>query len=242
MGKMLLENGAETYRVEDTINRILKHLSLENSEVFATSTGIFVCIDSFTKIKRVKTRSMNLQRISEINDLSRKIVASKIDICGAEERLKAIQNENLYSLKTVTLSIGVSCFLISFLFKGKLPDAISAFIVSILLNLFTAYLGKKNICGFLQIFLGGFFIAITSLINLNIGIGCDIHNMIISSVMPLVPGVCFTNAIRDIFEGDYISGGSRMFEAIVIGIAIALGVGVVLQAWLNIFGGFLIRR
>ena len=58
--------------------------------------------------------------------------------------------------------------------------------------------------------------------------------------MPLVPGVCFTNAIRDIFEGDYISGGSRIFEAIVIAVSISIGVGAVLLAWLNIFGSFVI--
>ena len=241
MGKMLLENGAETYRVEDTINRILKYLEFEDSEVFATSTGLFVCINKNTKIKRIKSRSMNLERISKINDLSRKIVSNKMTIKECKDKLKEIEKSNLYSLPIVTASIGISCFFFSFLFKGTITDAINAFIVGFCLNLFTTYLEKKNICGFLQMCLGGVFIALFSLINLNIGIGKDIHNIIISSVMPLVPGVCFTNAIRDIFEGDYISGGSRMFEAIVTGVSIAIGVGVVLQVWINIFGEFLIR-
>ena len=126
------------------------------------------------------------------------------------------------------------------LFKGTISDAISAFIVGFLLNIFTTFLSKQTISNFLQICLGGFFVAIVSLINLNIGIGKDVNNVIISSVMPLVPGVCFTNAIRDIFEGDYISGGSRMFEALVIAISIAIGVGTILLTWLNIFGSFVI--
>ena len=85
-----------------------------------------------------------------------------------------------------------------------------------------------------------FFVAIITLVNLNLGIGKDVNNVIISAVMPLVPGVCFTNAIRDIFEGDYISGGSRIFEAIVIAVSIAIGVGAVLLIWLKIFDSFLI--
>lgn len=240
VGKMLLENGAETYRVEDTIGRLLKSLNIENSETFATSTGLFVCIKNHTKVERIKKRSMNLERISEINDLSRKFVVNEISLKEAREKLKLIQNSNLYSTKLITLSIGVTCFFFSLLFKGTISDAISAFIVGFLLNIFTTFLSKQTISNFLQICLGGFFVAIVSLINLNIGIGKDVNNVIISSVMPLVPGVCFTNAIRDIFEGDYISGGSRMFEALVIAISIAIGVGTILLTWLNIFGSFVI--
>ncbi|WP_317368197.1 threonine/serine exporter family protein [uncultured Tyzzerella sp.] len=240
VGRVLLENGAETYRVEDTIGRILKSLNIENSETFATSTGLFVCIENHTKVERIKKRSMNLERISEINDLSRKFVSNDITLIEAREKLNIIKNSNLYSIKLITLSIGVTCFFFSLLFKGTIYDAISAFIVGFLLNIFTVFLSKKAISNFLQICLSGVFVAIIALVNLNIGIGKDINNVIISSVMPLVPGVCFTNAIRDIFEGDYISGGSRFFEAIMIAISISIGVGAVLLAWLNIFGSFII--
>lgn len=240
VGRLLLENGAETYRVEDTIGRLLNALNIENSETFATNTGLFVCIKNHTKVERIRKRSMNLERISEINDLSRKFVANELTLIEAREKLDIIQMSNLYPMYIVTLSVGITCFFFSLLFKGTIYDAINAFIVGFLLNIFTGFLSKKNISNFLQICLGGIFIALVGLINLNIGIGKDINNVIISSVMPLVPGVCFTNAIRDIFEGDYISGGSRIFEAIVIAVSISIGVGAVLLAWLNIFGSFVI--
>lgn len=240
MGKMLLENGAETYRVEDTLSRVLKCLGATDYDTLSTSTGLFVCVKKHTKILRVKTRTINLYRISQINDLSRKIVENQIDIDTAKQKLKHIQNETLYKPSTITISIGVACFFFAFLFKGNIKDAFSAFIVGFLLNIFNIFLSKRKISNFLQISLDGLFVALISLINLNIGIGSDVHKVIIASVMPLVPGVCFTNAIRDIFEGDYISGGSRIFEAIVIGIAISIGVGSVLLGWLNIFGDFYI--
>lgn len=240
VGRLLLENGAETYRVEDTIERILKSLDIEDSEAFAANTGLFVCVKNHTKVKRIKKRSMNLERISEINDLSRKIVEKEINLIDAKEKLKIIENSKLYPFMVATISVGITCFFFSLLFKGTIYDAISAFIVGFLLNIFTTLISKKAISNFLQICFGGVFIAVVSLINLNIGIGKDVNNVIISAVMPLVPGMCFTNAIRDIFEGDYISGGSRMFEALVIAISIAIGVGVVLLGWINVFGGFLI--
>ena len=42
----------------------------------------------------------------------------------------------------------------------------------------------------------------------------------------MVPGVPFTNAIRDIADGDYISGSVRMLDALLIFFCIAIGVGV----------------
>ena len=58
---------------------------------------------------------------------------------------------------------------------------------------------------------------------------CPLLNMdtvIISGIMPLVPGVAITNAIRDTLRGDYISGGARALEAFVTAAAVAIGVGV----------------
>lgn len=240
MGELLLENGAETYRVEDTIIRIFSALNVSDCDVFATSTGLFVSIDKHTKIKRIEKRTMNLDRICKLNEISRKIVSNDLSIDEAKNMLSEIKVSSGYSMPILSLSSGVTCCFFSLLFKGSLYDAISAFIVGLLWCIFDVYIGKKNIPNFLQLCFGGIFIALLSLIFLNFGLGKDVDNIIISAVMPLVPGVCFTNAIRDIFKGDYISGGSRIFEAIFIGVSISVGVGFVLMFWINIFGSFLI--
>ncbi|HAM63404.1 MAG TPA: hypothetical protein DCP62_07115 [Erysipelotrichaceae bacterium] len=50
-------------------------------------------------------------------------------------------------------------------------------------------------------------------------------------MMPLVPGTAITTAIRDTLNGDYMSGGSRALESVVIAVSIALGVGAGLWLW-----------
>lgn len=240
IGKLLLENGAEAYRVEDTVIRVLKSFGIQNCSSISTTTGLFVCIGDKTKIERIKIRNINLYRLAEINSLSRKITEKKINLQDAKVTLREIEHYVVYSNTTVTISIGLCCAFFCFLFKGSVSDAISAFIVGFLLNMLTIHMSEKSITSFMSTCIGGIFVATMTLINLNIGIGQNIDNVIIGGVMPLVPGMCFTTAIRDIFEGDYLSGSSRMFEAIVIAIAIALGVGVVLSIWINIFGDFLI--
>ena len=61
--------------------------------------------------------------------------------------------------------------------------------------------------------------------------------MIIGSIIPLVPGVPFTNGIRDIADGDYISGSVRLLDAILVIVSVAIGVGVVLTVVGKISGG-----
>jgi len=50
----------------------------------------------------------------------------------------------------------------------------------------------------------------------------------------------FTNGIRDITNGDYLSGPVRMIDSIMVFISIAAGVGVVLAIYNMVTGGVLI--
>ena len=57
----------------------------------------------------------------------------------------------------------------------------------------------------------------------------EVDKVIVGAIMPFVPGLSFTNGIRDFLSGDLISGNSRIAEAVMIGSSVALGVGVVLK-------------
>ena len=77
-GKMMMTNGAEVYRVEETIERICLACGLKEVEVFATPTGIIASVDSgeeaggvYTKVKRVRNTRVDLARVSELNSFSR---------------------------------------------------------------------------------------------------------------------------------------------------------------------------
>ena len=64
-GEIMLSGGAETFRVEDTMTRILKTSCLERCEVFVVSTGIVLTlddstIDAISMVRRVEERCTNL--------------------------------------------------------------------------------------------------------------------------------------------------------------------------------------
>ena len=53
-------------------------------------------------------------------------------------------------------------------------------------------------------------------------------SIIIGAIMPLLPGLAITNAIRDTVNGDLVSGVARTADALLKAVAIAAGVGAVL--------------
>jgi len=52
--------------------------------------------------------------------------------------------------------------------------------------------------------------------------------MIIGNIMLLIPGIAFTTALRDIINGDTLSGLLGLCEAILRALAVAIGFAVVL--------------
>lgn len=61
-----------------------------------------------------------------------------------------------------------------------------------------------------------------------LGIATNQDIITIASVMPLVPGILITNAIRDLLAGELLAGMSRGVEAALTAFAIGAGVAIVL--------------
>ena len=64
--------------------------------------------------------------------------------------------------------------------------------------------------------------------------------VIIGCIMPLVPGVIFTTAIRDTLNGDYAAGLARIMEAVVVALAVAAGAGMGIALFNQVLGGAVI--
>ena len=242
VGEIMLTSGAETHRVGDRMERILSYNKKNSSEVFVTRTGLFVSINpdekgSYSKLKRIQNRSVNLEKVSLANSISRDFVDGKITIDEAFEKINEIQvlPQKPWSTLLVCYTI-VSCAF-TFMFNGSIYDSICSLIVGFFTGVMILVLGKYNVSTFLSSFFGGGIIAALALFFYGIGFGNEYSKIIIGCLMPLVPGVAITNAIRDIMAGDYLSGTSRMVEAFLVAVAVAGGVGIVLNTVKWILGG-----
>ncbi len=241
-GRVMLENGAETSRVEDTINRICRSRGL-NIESFTIPTGIFLSCDYndeyYPYIIRTKVITIDLERIVMVNDFSRKFVSTNMSVEEAEEELERIKKAPAFKPYIVSLFGGVAGLFFTLSFGGQLLEGIYAFITSFFVVAIVNILGKYT-GSFIKNFIGGMINMILAFLFVEISKGfsldIELSKIVIGSLMPLVPGVSMTNALRDSISGDFISGVSKLSEAVLVAISIAMGVGIVLHAKILLTG------
>ncbi len=233
-GKSLLESGAETYRVEDTICRICRSLHMEEAESICLPTGIYVTAmmngKSYTKIVRITSRSTNLHKVDRLNQLSRD--ASQLDEQQFGQKLNEIINETPYSSKTDLLFAGISAFGFVLVFGGVLSDALLAFFIGILVRFLEKSLGRLQMNSFFSVAISSAVLTILALLASLMNLTVSTDSVIIGTIMLLVPGLAITNAVRDSIAGDLISGLARGAEALLIAVAVALGNGAGMMIWI----------
>nr|WP_042143786.1 threonine/serine exporter family protein [Paucisalibacillus sp. EB02] len=230
-GKIMLESSAETYRVEDTMNRIARAFGVENPQSYATPTGIYFSIDQAepANMMRIVKRTTDLNKIAEVNSVSRRIAAGELNMEDAYHALKELEKQkSLYSNKLMVFiaALASGCFTIMFggIWADFLPSAIAGGIGFIGFLWFDKLVEIR----FISEFVAAFFIGLLAVFFIHTGLGVELDKIIIGAVMPLVPGLHITNAVRDLLAGHLVAGLSKGVEALLTASAIGAGIAVVL--------------
>lgn len=235
-GQILLENGGETSRVQDTISRIAEAYGFKDSDTFATPTGIMTSILDqegriFSLIRRVSRRSINLEKISRINNLSYQLDSSPLEIGVLESELEKINKIPHYPRIIDLIFGGIAAASCAMLFGAGPIDLPAAFIIGSIVKGISIVLSKVKFNDFFINILGGAFAALAAMTAVHFNLALNSDKVIIGSIMLLVPGVTIVNGIRDTISGDLVAGLTRIVEAVIVAVAIAAGTGVVLQLW-----------
>ncbi|MGP4106108.1 threonine/serine exporter family protein [Virgibacillus sp. L01] len=229
-GKIMLESGAETYRVEDTMSRIASAYGLANVQSYATPTGINFSADfaDVTNFIRISSRSTDLHKIAEVNSISRDIAAGNVTI---NEALESLNNANEasyafpYWIQIVAAAFVSGSFAI--MFGGVWPDFIPSFIAGGVGYAVMVWFKRLVETGFVADFIASFLIGVFAMLFIANGLGVNLDKVIVGAVMPLVPGLLITNAVRDLVAGHLVAGLSKGVEAMLTAFAIGAGVAVV---------------
>ncbi|MFP7299186.1 threonine/serine exporter family protein [Neobacillus niacini] len=233
-GKIMLQSGGETYRVEDTMMRMAAAFGIENSHSYVTPTGIIFSAEGAeptkTKLIRISSRSTDLKKVAMVNSISRKITNGELNLAAALTQLKELEELNVtfpFSIQVVAASIASGCFMI--MFKGEWNDFIPSMVTGGLGYFGFLYFHRYITVRFFSEFLASFIIGFIALILVKAGVGTQLDKIIIGSVMTLVPGLLVTNAVRDLMAGHLVSGLSKGAEALLTAFAIGSGIAVVLS-------------
>lgn len=246
-GRILLKNGGEIFRVEETITRICNHFGVELVDIFTLSHGIFVSAenekgDAYTRVKHIPLSGAHLGIVAEVNELSRQISGGNVTLEEAAKRLEEIEKlpSKGWQLQILGSGLGAACY--GFLLGATLTESLVTFVIGCLLYVWVILAKRWRLSKIVINIVGGMLItimAIQSRLILSPAI-LRLDGMLIGAIMPLVPGLAFTNAIRDIADSDFLSGTVRMMDAVMVFVYIAVGVGIVLTTYNNMTGGFIL--
>lgn len=227
-GKLLLESGAETYRIEDTMMRISNSYGISNPQVFVTPTVIIFSMNehALTQTVRIDERANDLGMVDVINDLSRDISAG-MPLKSAIRKIERIHESLVFPLWLMVLTGGMVGFMFLLLFDGALIDLPAAALGGALGVFIMESILRFTKVKFFTEFFASLFIALTAHLYATYGPGANMDTIIIAAVMPLVPGVLITNAIREMIRGHLLAGIMKGTEATLTAFAIGAGVALV---------------
>jgi len=230
-GHILLENGAEISRVEETMTRIASAYGVEDESFFVLSNGIIATGQHYARADFIPIKGTQLAKVAEVNQLSRDVTAGPMPVATLRQRVEAIRSmpgKPWWEL-LVGIVFGMSAF--SILFGGSLADAVATLVAGVLLGLYITFLCPHlsrlagSVAGGL---VGGLSCLLVYKLAQTTGVVPSLHlaNMIIGTIIALVPGVPFTNGMRDLANEDYIAGTTRLTDAFLVFLCIALGVAL----------------
>lgn len=229
IGEELLRNGAEIYRVEDSIAHVLKAYEVDNYNVYVLANGIFVSIkdedgDSLSEVRHVPLESTHLGKIVGINQLVRDIGKAKYNIDEARQQLdkcKVIPETSL--LKGLLFcAIGIGAF--TYIFGGTLIDVLFGAMIGVVEQLCVGLFSRFKINKFITIIFGSMTVALLSTLLVQVGVLTSNNMVVIGGIMPLLPGVAFTTSIRELYNKNYVSGLIKLADTLLSTMCIAIGI------------------
>lgn len=238
-GRILLENGAEISRVEETMDIIARHYGEESENFFVLSNGIFTTGRSYSKVEFIPIRGTRMDKIVSVNQLSRDIVSEGLTVDEAEQRLDEIDRSPEKPVWEQLAGTVVGCGGFCAIFGGGYADCAASIIAGLLLYSFVLFVGARYLSKPLSNICGGLIGTLACIVLYGIGFGQSLGNMIIGAVIPLIPGVAFTNGLRDVANEDYLAGTIRLLDAMMVFFCIAIGVCLSFIGHSTIAGGMI---
>ena len=228
LGYELAMSGAETFRVEESITRVLRTYGIE-SEVFAIPNCLHVSFEAangkpITRMRRIGYHGNDLEAVEQFNALSRRICAEKPEPQVAKQWLEEARHScRKYSFPMCLLGDFLGSFGFALFFGGSLVDGLCAAVCGLLVGVVGKVMDNLKANQFFSTITSSFLLALLAYTMAALGIAENVDTVIIGTLMILVPGLLFTNSMRDIIYGDTNSGINRLVQVILIAMAIALG-------------------
>lgn len=243
LGYGLLESGAEIYRVEEAIERLLHAYGISEADPFVIPNCIIVSFvtpdgQALTQVRRMPSHGTDVDLLERYYDLGRRLCRETPPLDQARQALEQVRRtRRSYPLSLIFSAYFLGTAAFSLFFGGTLRDALCAGLCGTLVGIVLTAMTRLHTNLFFKSMLGSALSAFLAVGMTAAGWGEHSRLIIIGALMALVPGIIFTNAIRDVMAGDMVAGLSKIADALLTGVAVALGTGFGLALARLLWGG-----
>lgn len=228
VGELLHTSGAEAGRVEDTIRRICMAYGATRVDVFSITSTIITTMfgdgfESCTQSRRVSPMKNDFTRLDKLNQLSRWICIKRPDPDEIPARIEKIRNGRTYGFWTQLFMYGLISGAFTVFFGGNVRDMLASSVIGVILKCLEAFIARASFNSLLTALLCSSAGGLLANLSVVLGLGVHIDMISIGNIMLFIPGVMFTNSLRDLFSGDTITGLVRCAESLLLAVIVALG-------------------
>ena len=177
-----------------------------------------------TKMRRIGYHGNNLDAVEQFSGLSRAFCNRTPDPVEGKKWLDLVrENIRRYPLWTQYFGYFAGSAGYGLFFGGNWADAFCAGLCGLIIGGISNVLNRFRANPFFKTIACAFFMALFAYAMGATGLVANPDAATIGALMILVPGLLFTNAMRDIIYGDTNSGINRIVQVLLIAVALALG-------------------
>lgn len=239
VGLGLLSSGGSVSRVETAVDRICRAYGAEEANVAAFPSMIIASVRTAdgsqeSHMKRVYSTSNNLALLEKYNQLSRDICHNRYPVNDALKMCFELAHSKTRNKWVTIAGASLVSGIYSIFFGGTVADVLPALLVAFVMSLLNEVLSKRSLNAYATTFIlslvgGVLSVSLCKLLNI-IGLPCQCSYVMIGTIMILIPGLLTTNAVRDMFTGDLMSGTFQLLNGVLLAVVIAAGYGVSILA------------
>ncbi|KXT78855.1 threonine/serine ThrE exporter family protein [Streptococcus sp. DD13] len=229
-GSILMESGAEIYRIEETMTHMANSLGVRKFSCYVVNRGVLISGvnpsgEKESRILATQAPSINLGKLEEVNRLSRDLVSSPASpLPLVFSRLKEIETKSFYRPYEEIFAYFLGAGGFSIALGSNWIDGLAAALSGLCVGLGMQLLNRWIRTSFLQIIFASAIVALAANLLYLIGIGTNRNDIILGTLMVLIPGAYFVNSIRELTQNNYYSGSALMLSGLTSCISISVGV------------------
>lgn len=234
LGSALMSAGCPTHRLEEllvTVARIEGH----SADVFAVPTGLFIGLRtpegeaSLTTMVRVSEWTNDLERLVLLDELVNEVVDRTLTIPEARARIREVlRRPPLWSRPAELAAAAASSAGAAVSFGGDLSDAVLAGLGGLVLRTLMFLLSREPGVRVLENFIGGLVAALTAWIATLLWPGHGREVLVLSIIIPLLPGLTLTTGLSELTYRNLVSGTARLMHAAITLLSLVFGIAVVM--------------